>query len=41
MFEIGGISEEMAREALTWHSTSSIKTKIIKREDAVSENGGE
>ena len=42
MFEIGGISEEMAREALRLAQHKlPIKTKIIKREDAVSENGGE
>ena len=42
MFEIGGISEEMAREALRLAQHKlPIKTKIIKREDVVSENGGE
>ena len=42
MFEIGGISDEMAREALRLAQHKlPIKTKIIKREDAVSENGGE
>ena len=42
MFEIGGISEEMAREALRLAQHKlPIKTKIVKREDAVSENGGE
>ena len=42
MFEIGGVSEEDAREALrlALHKLP-IKTKIIAREDAVSENGGE
>lgn len=42
MFEIGGVSEEDAREAirLAQHKLP-IKTKIIAREDAVSENGGE
>ena len=39
MFEIGGVSEEDAREAL--RLAQHIKTKIIAREDAVSENGGE
>ena len=42
MFEIGGVSEEDAREALRLAQHKlSIKTKIIAREDAVSENGGE
>ena len=42
MFEIAGVSEEVAREALRLASHKlPIKTKIIKREDAVSENGGE
>ena len=42
MFEIGGVSEEDAREALRLAQHKlPIKTKIIKREDAVSENGGE
>ena len=42
MFEIGGISDEMAREALRLAQHKlPIKTKIIKREDAVSETGGE
>ena len=42
MFEIGGVSEEDAREALRLaQHKQSIKTKIIAREDAVSENGGE
>ena len=42
MFEIGGIPDEMAREALRLAQHKlPIKTKIIKREDAVSENGGE
>ena len=42
MFEIGGVSEEDAREALrlAQHKLPT-KTKIIAREDAVSENGGE
>ena len=42
MFEIGGVSEEDAREALRLAQHKlTIKTKIIAREDAVSENGGE
>lgn len=42
MFEIGGVSEEVAREALRLAQHKlPIKTKIIAREDAVSENGGE
>ena len=42
MFEIGGVSEEAAREALRLAQHKlPIKTKIIKREDVVSENGGE
>ena len=42
MFEIGGVSEEDAREALRLSQHKlPIKTKIIAREDAVSENGGE
>ena len=42
MFEIAGVSEEVAREALRLASHKlPIKTKIIAREDAVSENGGE
>lgn len=41
MFEIGGVSEEDAREALRLAQHKlPIKTKIIKREE-VSENGGE
>ena len=41
MFEIGGVSEEDAREALRLAQHKlPIKTKIIAREDAVSENGG-
>ena len=41
MFEIGGVSEEDAREALRLAQHKlPIKTKIIARE-AVSENGGE
>lgn len=42
MFGIGGVSEEDAREALRLAQHKlPIKTKIIAREDAVSENGGE
>ena len=42
MFESGGVSEEDAREALRLAQHKlPIKTKIIAREDAVSENGGE
>ena len=42
MFEIGCVSEEDAREALRLAQHKlPIKTKIIAREDAVSENGGE
>ena len=42
MFEIGGVSEEDARETLRLAQHKlPIKTKIIAREDAVSENGGE
>ena len=42
MFEIGGVSEEDAREALRLAQHKlPIKTKIIAREEAVSENGGE
>ena len=42
MFEIAGVSEETAREALRLASHKlPVKCKIIAREDAVSENGGE
>ena len=42
MFEIGGVSEEDAREALRLAQHKlPIKTKIIARETANSENGGE
>ena len=42
MFEIGGVSEDVAREALRLAQHKlPIKTKIIAREEAVSENGGE
>lgn len=42
MFEIGGVSEEVAREALrlAMHKLP-IKCKIIAKEDTVSGNGGE
>ena len=42
MFEIGGVNEEVAREALRLaiHKLP-IKCKIVKKEDAVTENGGE
>ena len=42
MFEIAGVPEDVAREALRLAQHKlPIKTKIIAREDAVSENGGE
>ena len=42
MFEIGGVSEEDAREALRLAQHKlPIKTKIVAREEALSENGGE
>ena len=42
MFEIAGVSEEVAREALRLASHKlPCKTKIVKREAEVSENGGE
>lgn len=42
MFEIGGVPEEDAREALRLAQHKlPIRTKIVKREDAESENGGE
>ena len=42
MFEIGGVSEEVAREALRLAQHKlPIRTKIIKREEAESEIGGE
>ena len=42
MFEIGGVSEEVAREALRLAQHKlPIRTKIIKREEAESEKGGE
>ena len=42
MFEIAGVGEEAAREALRLASYKlPVKCKIVKREDAVTENGGE
>ena len=42
MFEIGGVSEEVAREALRLAQHKlPIRTKIVKREEAESEIGGE
>ena len=42
MFEIGGVSEEVAREALRLAQHKlPIRTKIVKREESESENGGE
>ncbi len=43
MFEIAGVSEDVAKEALRLAGHKlPIKTKIVKREDApVTENGGE
>ena len=42
MFEIGGVSEEVAREALRLASYKlPVKCKFVKREDTVTENGGE
>ena len=42
MFEIGGVDEAVAREALRLAQHKlPIKTKIIKREDEVLGNGGE
>ena len=42
MFEIGGISEEMAREALRLAQHKlPIKTKIVKREDLEAQEVGE
>ena len=42
MFEIGGVSEDVAREALRLAQHKlPIKTKIVAREEVVSENGGE
>ena len=42
MFEIAGVSEEVAREALRLASHKlPIKTKVVTREAAETENGGE
>ena len=42
MFEIAGVSEEVAREALRLASYKlPVKCKFVKREDTVVENGGE
>ena len=42
MFEIGGVSEEEAREALRLAQNKlPIKTKIIAKEAPETENGGE
>ena len=42
MFEIAGVGEEAAREALRLASYKlPVRCKIVKREDAVTENGGE
>ena len=42
MFEIGGVSEEVAREALRLAQHKlPIRTRIVKKEEAESENGGE
>ena len=42
MFEIGGVTEDVAREALRLAQHKlPIRTKIIKREEAESEIGGE
>ena len=42
MFEIAGVSEDVAREALRLASHKlPIKTKIVKREDTESEKAGE
>ena len=42
MFEIGGVSDEIAREALRLAQHKlPIRTKIVKREEAESEIGGE
>ena len=42
MFEIGGVTEDVAREALRLAQHKlPISTKIVKREEAESENGGE
>ena len=42
MFEIGGVSEDVAKEALRLAQHKlPIKTRVIKKEDATSEIGGE
>ena len=42
MFEIGGVSEEVAKEALRLASHKlPVKGKIVKKETPVTENGGE
>jgi large subunit ribosomal protein L16 len=42
MFEIGGVSEEVAREALRLAQHKlPIKTKIVRKEDNETGNGGE
>ena len=42
MFEIGGVSEEVAKEALRLASHKlPVKCKIVKKETPVTENGGE
>ena len=42
MFEIAGVSEDVAREALRLASYKlPVKCKFVKREDTVKENGGE
>ena len=42
MFEMAGVSEEVAREALRLAGHKlPIKTKFVKREDVETENGGE
>jgi large subunit ribosomal protein L16 len=42
MFEIAGVSEEVAREAMRLASYKlPVKCKFVKREDAEVKNGGE
>ena len=42
MFEIGGVSDEVAKEALRLASYKlPVKCKIVKKETAETENGGE
>ena len=42
MFEIGGVSEEVAKEALRLAQHKlSIKTRVVKKEDLDTEIGGE